>query len=366
MNSAPAPPGYLCEQALADHISNLRTLTRELHNELPGLNDPVLHTQMAGILGVATTLLDLHLPAPKPSIADDLAGLLSAVRAVRVPYRDIELGVTPTLERIRKAKGLIVTGLIDALEASEAVGLRPQRSPFLEGLAAAIPRAGIETLLEGIVRRLQGAERILNALNHEAQHATDFDQQKGLIRFYVGSMHVEIDLAKLQLIAGDTNVDFGALSRAVETMVSLTTDFAATVFAWRGRVSDAIIDIARSATMQVRRVASGARSVIKWVARSRRETKPVAPPARRQRIGDLLRETRTAHQIGLAEVASALRVRRKYLTAIEESRYAALPGAAYAIGFVRAYAVHIGLDGDAAVHQLKTEIAGLEWPSVWG
>jgi len=46
--------------------------------------------------------------------------------------------------------------------------------------------------------------------------------------------------------------------------------------------------------------------------------------------------------------------------AIEEGRYDRLPAPVYALGFVRAYAIHLGLDGDEAVRRFKQEASGFE------
>ncbi len=86
-----------------------------------------------------------------------------------------------------------------------------------------------------------------------------------------------------------------------------------------------------------------------------------APPTRpRETIGDLLRRTRTEYGAEIETVAAALRIRAPYLAAIEQARYDRLPGAVYAVGFVRAYANHLGLDGEEAVRRFKQEAAGLE------
>ena len=81
---------------------------------------------------------------------------------------------------------------------------------------------------------------------------------------------------------------------------------------------------------------------------------------RRRTIGQLLRETREGLGSDLNRVATALRIRAAYLEAIEEARYDQLPGAVYALGFVRAYATHLGLDGEEAVRRFKLEAEGLE------
>ncbi|HVA15197.1 MAG TPA: helix-turn-helix domain-containing protein, partial [Stellaceae bacterium] len=80
----------------------------------------------------------------------------------------------------------------------------------------------------------------------------------------------------------------------------------------------------------------------------------------RHTIGELLRQTRKSSGGEIDRVAASLRIRAAYLTAIEESRYDRLPGPVYAQGFVRAYAVHLGLDGDEAIRRFKQEVGGFE------
>lgn len=86
-----------------------------------------------------------------------------------------------------------------------------------------------------------------------------------------------------------------------------------------------------------------------------------AEPARpKHTIGALLRETRENFGGDVERIANALRIRAQYLAAIEEGRYDRLPAPVYALGFVRAYAIHLGLDGDEAVRRFKQEASGFE------
>jgi cytoskeletal protein RodZ len=62
-------------------------------------------------------------------------------------------------------------------------------------------------------------------------------------------------------------------------------------------------------------------------------------------IGNELRETRLRLGLTLEQVEMATRIRPRYLEALEEERFDELPGEAYAKGFLRTYADHLGLDG---------------------
>src|SRR5690349_11783455 len=76
-------------------------------------------------------------------------------------------------------------------------------------------------------------------------------------------------------------------------------------------------------------------------------------------IGEELRQRREALGLGLAEVAAALRIKPAYLAALEAGRPDELPAPIYAIGFLRAYADHLGLDGRAMLRRFKEEAATL-------
>ncbi len=71
------------------------------------------------------------------------------------------------------------------------------------------------------------------------------------------------------------------------------------------------------------------------------------------RVGEELRDSRLALGLSVEEMAQRLRIRRPYLEALEEGRIADLPGPAYAVGFVRAYSVALGLDADEMVRRFR-------------
>ncbi len=84
------------------------------------------------------------------------------------------------------------------------------------------------------------------------------------------------------------------------------------------------------------------------------------PPAPGPRsAGDALRQQREALHRDLKDVASALRIKPVYLTALEEGRPDRLPGPAYAAGFVRAYGDYLGLDGAEILRRFRLEASGL-------
>src|SRR5437588_12557932 len=75
-------------------------------------------------------------------------------------------------------------------------------------------------------------------------------------------------------------------------------------------------------------------------------------------VGQDLRKARVKKSEEIAAIATVLKIRKDHLEALEESNFDQLPGRAYTIGFVRAYAQYLGLHAGECVERLKAEIAG--------
>jgi cytoskeletal protein RodZ len=100
---------------------------------------------------------------------------------------------------------------------------------------------------------------------------------------------------------------------------------------------------------------------IKGVGRGTARVPPADAVAQEQRrlpeIGSVLRAARVHAGLELRDVAAMLKIRHVFMLAIEDGRYHELPGTAYAVGFVRAYADYLGLDCEAVVRRFKDEVA---------
>lgn len=75
-------------------------------------------------------------------------------------------------------------------------------------------------------------------------------------------------------------------------------------------------------------------------------------------IGDRLRQTREAKGISLDEVASQTRIPIRHLQHIEREEWDALPATTYCIGFAKAYANAVGLDGPEVARELRERLGG--------
>jgi cytoskeletal protein RodZ len=79
-------------------------------------------------------------------------------------------------------------------------------------------------------------------------------------------------------------------------------------------------------------------------------------------IGGSLREARLKRGLSPADVQKAIRIRDRYLQALEEERWELLPGDAYVKGFLRTYADYLGLDGNLYVEEYNSRFAHPDEP----
>lgn len=82
-------------------------------------------------------------------------------------------------------------------------------------------------------------------------------------------------------------------------------------------------------------------------------------PLRAVRVGAELRAARERVGWTLQDLAPALHIRPEYLEALEAGRLSDLPGNAYALGFLRAYARALGLDPAEVIRRFRAEAAAV-------
>jgi len=78
------------------------------------------------------------------------------------------------------------------------------------------------------------------------------------------------------------------------------------------------------------------------------------------RIGSDLHRARTRREIELHEVEAATRIRARFLRAIENEEWDALPGGVYTRGFIRTYANFLSLDGNRLADDYRREVEGAQ------
>ena len=79
-------------------------------------------------------------------------------------------------------------------------------------------------------------------------------------------------------------------------------------------------------------------------------------------IGQALKAVRERKNLTLEEAAETTRIRRAYLADLEAMRLDKLPSRPFTIGYIRAYAEALGLDGEAAVERFKADEPDLNEP----
>jgi cytoskeleton protein RodZ len=70
-------------------------------------------------------------------------------------------------------------------------------------------------------------------------------------------------------------------------------------------------------------------------------------------VGAKLREARSRRRLGLPEVEDAIKIRSRYLLAIENEDWDQLPGDTYARAFIRTYGSFLGLDGERLAEEQR-------------
>src|SRR5881275_478435 len=68
-------------------------------------------------------------------------------------------------------------------------------------------------------------------------------------------------------------------------------------------------------------------------------------------LGEILRSARQKKNLSLSQVTRATRIKQSYLEALEDGEYSVLPGPAYVTGFLRNYALYLGLHPDDLIQE---------------
>lgn len=77
-----------------------------------------------------------------------------------------------------------------------------------------------------------------------------------------------------------------------------------------------------------------------------------------RKISEILKDARLEKGSSLESVVKATKIKRQFLIAIEEGRYYDLPSESYALGFIKNYAVYLGLDKNMAAALFRREYEG--------
>jgi cytoskeletal protein RodZ len=73
-------------------------------------------------------------------------------------------------------------------------------------------------------------------------------------------------------------------------------------------------------------------------------------------IGEVLKEARGRAGLEISAVEEQTKIRTRYLRALENEQWEVLPGHAYAKGFLRTYAILLGLDAEALLDEYRRRV----------
>lgn len=79
-------------------------------------------------------------------------------------------------------------------------------------------------------------------------------------------------------------------------------------------------------------------------------------------IGSTLRDARNRRKIDLSEVEDAIKIRVRFLRAIENEEWDVLPGEIYTRAFIKTYASYLGLDGERLAEEYRATAGGSGTP----
>ncbi len=74
------------------------------------------------------------------------------------------------------------------------------------------------------------------------------------------------------------------------------------------------------------------------------------------KLGEIFKQERESRGVSLREISDATKIAVRYLEAIEQNHFDALPGGVFSRGFIRAYAAYVGLDEKRAVADYRSLI----------
>ncbi len=81
-------------------------------------------------------------------------------------------------------------------------------------------------------------------------------------------------------------------------------------------------------------------------------------------VGEILKKARIEKRLTLDEAEKKLRIRQKYLLAIEENAWHKLPSLPYIKGFIRNYSIYLGLKPEEMLAFFRRQFRGQEKPGL--
>ena len=81
-------------------------------------------------------------------------------------------------------------------------------------------------------------------------------------------------------------------------------------------------------------------------------------------LGVILQQARQAKHMKLPSISKKLRIKETYLEALEKGNYAVFPALVYGVGFLRSYAIFLGLNPDEMIARFHRETSDIQEESI--
>jgi Leucine-rich repeat (LRR) protein len=216
-------------------------------------------------------------------IADDLDGLRSAIRRIRLPDIDPELEMpTKALRALRSERGNLIESVDTALEAAAALGLHSSNSAGGQLIVAS--RDVTEHLIR-LDERLRTVQQTVGDLQDAAVMAdreTNRSINFSLVNFHVQTMKVELSAARFETKIGSDNeiatgADLNVLIRSIENIRDIAGDLKTSTVVMRERMPARVAAAAEVVVKAANRAYSGLKTVVSAIRRRVASKKPARP-----------------------------------------------------------------------------------------
>jgi hypothetical protein len=170
-------------------------------------------------------------------LADDIAVARSAVRRLRLPDMDPDLGEpTPARWRLRGERGNLVEALDNALETARVLGMEPRLAEFTD---IQVDRRSFTAQLIRLDERLRAVQQAVSELrdvtskSDEGRDRNGVSQQQ-LLNVHIQALTVEVGAARFETRIGTElgiplHIDLTALTRTIDAMRDIADDLGRTV-----------------------------------------------------------------------------------------------------------------------------------------
>jgi hypothetical protein len=216
-------------------------------------------------------------------IADDLDGLRSAIRRIRLSDIDPALEMpTRALKALRGERGNLIESIDTALEAAAALGLGASNAAGGQLIIASRDVTEHLIRLDERLRTLQQTVGDLQDAAIMADQQTDMAFNVGLVNFHVKTMKVELSAARFETkIASDntiaTGTDLHVLSRSIEIVRDIATDLRNSTVVMRRWIAELVAAAGRMVFNAAKRAYWGLRTVVSGVLKRTAVTRPSSP-----------------------------------------------------------------------------------------